>query len=145
MNTKKLGVAVCEYVFLFVLVALFMIGCEKNNTLKNKNMKRPGIVDILPHYPKEIKVFEPKAIVTIFPNYPREALDKKIEGDVTIEFTLTKEGIVKNPIIINSSTSIFEKNAIKAILKYKFSRRLVGYEVKEAKVIYLIAFRLAKE
>lgn len=65
-------------------------------------------------------------IVTIAPNYPRKAAIAKIEGFVEMEFTITEGGTVINPKVINSKPArIFDREALRAILKYKFKPKIV--------------------
>lgn len=65
-------------------------------------------------------------IVTIEPQFPREALLNGIEGWVEIEFTIEPDGSVSNPRVIASDPRrIFDRNAIRAIYKWKFKPRIV--------------------
>lgn len=65
-------------------------------------------------------------IVTIEPQFPREALINGIEGWVEIEFTIEPDGSVSNPRVIASNPRrIFDRNAIRAIYKWKFKPRIV--------------------
>ena len=65
-------------------------------------------------------------IVTIEPQFPREALMNGIEGWVEIEFTIEPDGSVSNPRVIASDPRrIFDRNAIRAIYKWKFKPRIV--------------------
>lgn len=47
--------------------------------------------------------------------YPREALLENIEGDVTVEFTVTASGQVRDPVIRNSSHRVFNRVALSAV------------------------------
>jgi protein TonB len=47
--------------------------------------------------------------------YPREALLDNIEGDVTVEFTVTANGQVRDPVIRNSSHRVFNRVALTAV------------------------------
>ncbi len=64
-------------------------------------------------------------IVKVAPIYPRRALSRGIEGHVIVEFTVTAAGTVKDPIIIESTNSVFERAAVKAALKFKYKPRVV--------------------
>ena len=58
--------------------------------------------------------------------YPLMAQRKGIEGYVVLEYTVSKEGFVKNPIVIDSShPRIFHKVALEAALKYRYLPALV--------------------
>lgn len=65
-------------------------------------------------------------IVRIEPQYPREALVEGISGWVDIEFTIEADGSVSDPRIVDSSPRrMFDRNAIRAIYKWKFKPRIV--------------------
>jgi protein TonB len=65
-------------------------------------------------------------IVVIRPMYPRDAAMKGQEGWVKVEFTITAIGTVKNPRVIDSKPPrVFNREAIRAILKWKFKPRVV--------------------
>ncbi len=65
-------------------------------------------------------------IVRIEPQYPREALIEGISGWVDIEFTIEADGSVSNPKIIASNPRrMFDRNAVRAIYKWKFKPRIV--------------------
>jgi protein TonB len=65
-------------------------------------------------------------IVRIEPQFPREALLKGISGWVDLEFTIEPDGSVSNPKIVDSQPRrIFDRNALRAIYKWKFKPRIV--------------------
>jgi protein TonB len=65
-------------------------------------------------------------IVRIEPQFPREALLKGINGWVEVEFTIEPDGSVSNPKVIDSQPPrIFDRNALRAIYKWKFKPRIV--------------------
>jgi TonB family protein len=63
----------------------------------------------------------PKAIVKVLPNYPRKALTKAIEGTVTVEFSVTDEGVVQNIRVVESSNSVFITPAIDATSRFRYA------------------------
>ena len=82
-------------------------------------------------------------IVVIRPIYPREAAIQGTEGWVKIEFTITETGMVKNPKIIDANPSrIFNRAAIRAILKWKFKPRVVEGIAVERRASQTIDFNL---
>lgn len=83
-------------------------------------------------------------IVKIAPQYPRRALDKNIEGYVIVEYTVTRQGTVKDPVVIEANPeSIFNEAAIKSVLRYKYKPRVVnGEPVEVAGVRTKINFEL---
>lgn len=65
-------------------------------------------------------------IVRIEPQFPREALLKGIGGWVEVEFTIEPDGSVSKPKVIDSQPPrIFDRNALRAIYKWKFKPRIV--------------------
>ncbi len=95
---------------------------------------------------KEDVVREMIIIVSVAPNYPKGAADDKIEGEVVVQFTVTKEGVVKEPQVMSSTPEgIFEEEAIRAIMKYKFSPRTVNNEPIEALAKLTIEFKLSPD
>ncbi len=65
-------------------------------------------------------------LVRIQPQYPREAAMNQIEGFVTVEFTITETGGVTNPRVIDAKPPrVFDRAAMRAILRWKFKPRVV--------------------
>ena len=64
-------------------------------------------------------------IVRVAPVYPARALSRGLEGYVDLEFTVTTAGTVRDPIIIFSTSSLFERAAERAVLKFKYKPRVV--------------------
>ncbi|MCX4190607.1 energy transducer TonB [Methylophaga sp. OBS3] len=84
-------------------------------------------------------------LVRIPPNYPRMAQRRGIEGVVTIAFTITKDGRVKDPQIIKSNPeNVFDAAALAAILKWKFKPKQVDGEAVERRATQEIEFKLAR-
>lgn len=85
-------------------------------------------------------------IVKVAPQYPRRALEKGTEGYVRLEYTVTKQGTVRDPRVIESSPKgVFDKAAIKSALRYKYKPRVVdGTPVEVSGVRTKISFKIAK-
>lgn len=64
-------------------------------------------------------------IVRVAPVYPARALSRGIEGYVDMEFTVTTTGTVRDPVVLFSTSSLFERAAIRAVLKFKYKPRVV--------------------
>jgi len=60
------------------------------------------------------------------PIYPRRALERGLCGWVELSYTVTASGSTRDPIIMDSSSSMFERAASRAALKYKYKARQVG-------------------
>jgi protein TonB len=64
-------------------------------------------------------------IVRVAPVYPARALSRGLEGYVDLSCTVTTAGTVINPIILFSTSSLFERAAERAVLKFKYKPRVV--------------------
>lgn len=82
-------------------------------------------------------------IVKVAPVYPRRALQRGIQGHVIVEFTVTRQGAVRDPFVVESTSSLLEKAALAAVLKFKYKPKVVdGEPVEVAGVQNKITFRL---
>ena len=98
--------------------------------LGNVGMDRSAEGDVVP-------------LVRINPQYPRDAQMNMIEGYVKIEFTITKTGSVRDPRVIDSKPPrIFDREAIRAILRWKFKPRIVNGEAVARQATQKIEFNL---
>ena len=84
-------------------------------------------------------------IVKVAPVYPRRAQTRGIEGYVLLQFTVTKTGAVKDPVVVEAKPSgIFDRAAINAALKFKYKPKVVnGAAIDVAGVLHRITFELA--
>jgi protein TonB len=82
-------------------------------------------------------------IVRVAPVYPARALSRGIEGYVDMSFTVTTTGTVKDPIVVFSTSSLFERAATRAVLKFKYKPRVVdGQPVEVPGVKTRITFKI---
>ncbi len=82
-------------------------------------------------------------IVRVAPVYPARALSRGLEGFVDLSFTVTTTGSVEDPIVLQSTSSLFERAAIRAVLKFKYKPRVVdGVPVSVPGVKTRISFQL---
>ncbi len=82
-------------------------------------------------------------IVRVAPVYPARALSRGLEGFVDLMFTVTTAGTVKDPVVLQSTSSLFERAAIRAVLKFKYKPRVVdGVPVEVPGVKTRISFQL---
>ena len=99
-------------------------------------------------------------IVKVQPQYPRRALSRGLAGYVIVEFTVTEQGTVRDPIVVekcgyipnprapkecvDSPHSVFNSSAIKAALKFKYKPKVIdGVPIEAAGVQNKITFELA--
>ena len=85
-------------------------------------------------------------IVRVQPQYPLRASEKGIEGWVVVEFTISKTGTVKNPRVLQSApSSIFDREALKAIRKWKYNPKIEdGQAVERPGIKIRLTFELDK-
>ena len=84
-------------------------------------------------------------IVRVAPVYPARALSRGLEGHVDLAFTVTTAGTVRDPVVLFSTSSMFERAAIRAVLKFKYKPRVVdGVPVDVPNVKTRITFRIEK-
>ncbi len=82
-------------------------------------------------------------IVRVAPVYPARALSRGLEGYVDLSFTVTTAGTVRDPLILYSTSSLFERAAIRAVLKFKYKPRVVdGVPVDVPNVKTRITFQI---
>jgi len=82
-------------------------------------------------------------IVRVAPVYPSRAQSRGLEGFVDMSFTVTATGSVKDPIVLQSTSSLFERAATRAVLKFKYKPRVVdGIPVEVTGVKTRITFKL---
>jgi protein TonB len=66
-------------------------------------------------------------LVRIDPDYPMRARQRHIEGWVVVEFTISKAGTVRDPIVLASHPgTIFNRSALQAIRKWKYNPKIEG-------------------
>lgn len=84
-------------------------------------------------------------LVRIPPKYPRVAARRGIEGVVTVQFIITKDGTVRDAKVIEANPSnVFNDEAIEAVLKWKFKPKLVEGQAVERQATQDIEFKLSR-
>lgn len=82
-------------------------------------------------------------IVRVAPVYPSRALSRGVEGYVDMSFTVTTAGTVKDPIVLFSTSSLFERAATRAVLKFKYKPRVTdGVPIEVSGVKTRITFKI---
>lgn len=64
-------------------------------------------------------------IIAVQPNYPLAASQRGQEGYVIVSFDVTEMGAVSNVVIIETSSSVFNKSAIDAAYRFRYKARMV--------------------
>ena len=100
-------------------------------------------------------------IVKVQPQYPRRALSRGLAGYVIVEFTVTAQGTVKDPFVVENCghipnarspadcvynpNSVFDSAAVQAALKFKYKPKVIdGNPVETTGVQNKITFELAE-
>ncbi len=82
-------------------------------------------------------------IVRVAPVYPARAQSRGLEGYVDMSFTVTASGSVADPVVMFSTSGLFERAATRAVLKFKYKPRVVdGVPVDVPNVKTRITFRM---
>ncbi|MEF9993924.1 MAG: energy transducer TonB [Acinetobacter sp.] len=71
----------------------------------------------------DIKNYQP--VSKIAPAYPEQALDRKLEGDCTVIYSVNEKGRVENPKAQGDCHPMFVRPSIQAALNFKYQPRLV--------------------
>lgn len=64
--------------------------------------------------------------------WPRRAQERGISGWVIVSFTITKTGSVRAAYVMDSSHSMFERYALKAVSQYKYEPLVINGESAES-------------
>jgi TonB family protein len=86
-------------------------------------------------------------LVRIPPEYPPRALRERIEGHVTIEFTISDEGTVRDAVVVESiPPGVFDEAALASISRWRYSPRLQdGVPVERKGVRAQIRFEMSPQ
>lgn len=82
-------------------------------------------------------------IVKVAPIYPRRAMTRGVEGDCLIEYTVTSAGAVRDPTVVECSSSLFARASLNAVLRFKYKPRVVdGNPIEVPGVRHVITYKL---
>ncbi len=72
-------------------------------------------------------------IVKVAPIYPQRALSRGVEGFCVVQYTVTKQGTIRDPFVIEDqcTSSLFHRASIQAALKFKYKPRVVDGQAIE--------------
>jgi len=72
-------------------------------------------------------------IVKVAPIYPQRALSRGIEGYCVVEYTVTRQGTIRDPFVVESecTSSLFHRASLQAALKFKYKPRIIDGEPVE--------------
>jgi periplasmic protein TonB len=82
-------------------------------------------------------------IVQVAPQYPPRAAERGLEGHVLLEFTVTREGTVTNPVVVETTNTVFNRAAQEAVVRFRYRPRVIdGEPVEVPGVRFRITFQL---
>lgn len=82
-------------------------------------------------------------IVRVEPQYPRDALLRNIEGWVRLGFTINPDGSVSDPQVLAADPPrVFNREAMRAILRWKFRPRIVDGQPVPRQAEQIIEFKI---
>ena len=66
-------------------------------------------------------------IVKVAPIYPQRALSRGIEGYCVVQYTVTRQGTIRDPFVIEDQCthSFFHRPSVQAALKFKYKPRVI--------------------
>jgi protein TonB len=72
-------------------------------------------------------------IVKVAPIYPQRALSRGVEGFCVVQYTVTKNGTIRDPFVIEDqcTSSLFHRASIQAALKFKYKPRVLDGQAVE--------------
>jgi protein TonB len=83
------------------------------------------------------------AVAIMQPEYPRRAQQRGLEGYVIVEFTVSSIGKVIDATVLDSSSSLFEQSALRAVARFKYKPQVVdGIAIDTPGVRYMFSFSL---
>jgi periplasmic protein TonB len=72
-------------------------------------------------------------IVKVAPIYPQRALAHGIEGYCVVQYTVTRQGTIRDPFVIEDqcTNSMFHRPSLQAALKFKYKPRVIDGQAVE--------------
>lgn len=72
-------------------------------------------------------------IVKVAPIYPQRALSRSIEGYCVVQYTVTRNGTIKDPFVVEGqcTSSLFHRASLQASLKFKYKPRVIDGQAVE--------------
>ncbi len=106
--------------------------------LKDEQVAWPEVVAL---------VLPPRKILSITPAYPKKALQRHLEGEVTIEFDVDAGGVIVNERVVGATPArVFEEAALQALRQSRYSPRyLNGQAVATQGVQEVFRFKLNED
>ena len=71
-------------------------------------------------------------LVRIAPQYPPQAVERGLEGWVVVRFTVAADGSVRDATAVAASDPVFEREAIRAVSRFKYQPQIEAGRVVES-------------
>lgn len=82
-------------------------------------------------------------LVAIQPQYPRRAAERGLEGYVVVSFVITSQGTTRDIKVEESTSSLFERSAMRAAERLKYKPRIVDGVAVEVDHFYKFTYEMA--
>ena len=78
------------------------------------------------------------------PIYPPQAQAQGLEGEVTVQYDVTDQGVVINAVVVASSSGqVFDAAALQAVTSWKFTpARRVGVAIAQQALVSTLTFKV---
>jgi protein TonB len=84
-------------------------------------------------------------VIRVQPTYPTRAMQLGLEGFVIVRFDVGTNGQTENPVVVESSHSVFAKAALRATTRLRYKPRVVdGIAVATSGLHYRFSFEMEK-
>jgi protein TonB len=72
-------------------------------------------------------------IVKVAPMYPQRALSRGIEGYCVVQYTVTRQGTIRDPFVVEDQCTdpVFHRPSLQAALKFKYKPRVIDGQAVE--------------
>ena len=116
-------------------------GAPRDNVITGS--RNYGNNDSVPKKAGELAII-PKALNPKTPPYPESLEDEGIEGSVTLELLISKEGKVLKAKVIKSDHELFSESALRTVKNYRFSAgKLKDGSAVDSLIEFVIKFEIS--
>ena len=118
-------------------------GITESRDIGGNTGSTPNGNDSAPKKAGELAII-PKALNPKTPPYPESLEDEGIEGSVTLELLISKEGKVLKAKVIKSDHELFSESALKTVKNYRFSAgKLKDGSAVDSLIEFVIKFEIS--
>lgn len=97
---------------------------EKSRAIDDLQQSRSQVHVSQPITPEVVAIYRP--IEKQAPEYPRRARERGIEGDCTVEYTITRNGTVERPTIVGKCHALFVQTSLAAARHFRYEPQTVN-------------------